>query len=135
MPHRLSFPRTFCILENVLRVTQKRHHVITSNISNLDTPGYRARDIDFKSALERAVHGGDRPALATTHAAHMRISAGAADAEEPEDAGEAFDGVNWVDLDQEMKKLTENRLLYQAAVEVLMRKVATLKTVISDGGR
>ena len=51
MPDRLSFRKTFRALENVIGLTQRRHALITSNISNLDTPGYKAKDIDFKTAL------------------------------------------------------------------------------------
>jgi len=134
MPQRLSSDRTFQFLEDVLRVTRNRHNVIAGNISNLDTPGYRSRDIDFKSALDRALHADLSPRLETTDPGHISLSSGASGEGRKVDAGEEFNGVNWVDIDEEMKKLTENRLMYRTAIEILMRKMATLRAVI-EGGR
>lgn len=41
--------------ETALRLRTQQMTLIASNIANADTPNYKARDIDFKTALERAV--------------------------------------------------------------------------------
>ena len=51
-----------------------------------------------------------------------------------EEKGE-WNGYNWVNIDKEMTKLTENNLIYREAVETLLRKIALIKEVIKEGGR
>ena len=41
-------------LERVLNVTSERHQLVVTNMANVDTPGYRAKDLDFRSELQRA---------------------------------------------------------------------------------
>jgi flagellar basal-body rod protein FlgB len=45
------------LLERFLDLAAKRQGLITSNIANVDTPGYRAKDIDFQGELQRALQG------------------------------------------------------------------------------
>ena len=44
-------------LGRFLDLAVARHGLITSNLANIDTPGYRARDINFRQELERAGDG------------------------------------------------------------------------------
>ena len=135
MPNNLSFNKTFRALENAISITQQRHTLIAGNISNLDTPGFRAKDIDFKTAMARALESGSELNLTKTNPKHIDVGADAAHRIEPfEEEGE-YDGINWVNIDNEMRKLTENKLMYRTAVEVLLRKIAILKEVIREGGR
>ena len=135
MPDKLSFSKTFRALEDAISITQQRHTHIASNISNLDTPGFRAKDIDFKSAMARALESGPELNLTRTNPKHIDRGMDAAHRIEPfEEEGE-YDGINWVNIDNEMRKLTENKLMYRTAVEVLLRKIAILKEVIREGGR
>jgi len=135
MPDKLSFSKTFRALEDAISITQQRHTLIASNVSNLDTPGFRAKDIDFKTAMARALESGPELNLARTSPKHIDLGMDAAHRIEPiEEEGE-YDGINWVNIDNEMRKLTENKLMYRTAVEVLLRKIAILKEVIREGGR
>ena len=45
------------LLARYLDLTATRQSLITSNIANIDTPGYRTRDIDFHGELQRAIQG------------------------------------------------------------------------------
>ncbi len=135
MPDQLSFGRTVQTLQQVLRIARDRHSVIAANISNVDTPGYRPRDIDFQKALGRAMDSADTAALTRTHEAHIaadRNSASAMDIDE--DAGE-WNGINHVNLDREIGKLAENNLTYRSGVEVMLRRIAALNEVIREGGK
>lgn len=42
------------VLERALNVTAKRHELVVTNMANIDTPGYRTKDLDFRSELQRA---------------------------------------------------------------------------------
>jgi len=134
MPDRLSFQHTFQALVQAIGLTQKRNSLIASNISNLDTPNYRPKDIDFKSAMAQALESESNVQMKMTHPRHMDISSQKAmEADLFEEKGE-WNGINWVDIDQSMVKLTENSLLYRVATETLLRKIAMMKEVIKEGG-
>ncbi|MFH1077537.1 MAG: flagellar basal body rod protein FlgB [Pseudomonadota bacterium] len=131
----MSFSKTFQALERAISITQKRHALITSNISNIDTPGYKAKEVDFKAALEKALtseHGVD---LVQTNPRHIALETGGAAGVETIEETSGWNGYNWINIDKEMTRLTENNLIYRTSVEVLLRKIAILKEVIKEGGR
>ena len=135
MPDKLSFNKIFHTLENAISIAQKRNAIIGSNISNIDTPGYRAKEIDFKTALTRALGFDHQLNLLRTNPEHIDLGMDAALGVEPfEEKGE-WNGYNWVNIDKEMTRLTENNLIYRTSVETLLRKIAILKEVIREGGR
>jgi len=130
------FNHSFQVLEKAVGIAQQRQSLIVNNISNMDTPDFKPREIDFKAALQNAIDSGDHDiVLSKTHENHMGIdTTGELPADSYEDKGD-FDGLNWVDMDHEMKKLTENKLVYRTAVDAMLRKINIMKTVIKDGGR
>ena len=135
MPDRLSFQHTFHALERAMGITQKRNDLIASNISNLDTPNYRSKDIDFEAAMARALASDQNTGMKKTHPKHMDLSSNSAMGEDIfEEKGE-WNGINWVNVDESMVKLTENSLLYRTAAETLLRKLALVREVIKEGGR
>ena len=121
-------------LRSALDLYAARHRVLTENIANVETPGYRARDLDFQSALLRAftppdpgadtgnVIGGSRGD--TESAAQVVID---------RDAALKVDG-NSVDLDTQMARLSENAFRLTALSRMLARQYEGLKSAI-DGGR
>lgn len=133
MPEKLSFKKTFHALENALNITQRRHNVIASNISNLDTPNYKAKDIDFKTALTQALESDHQMNLVRTDPGHIDLNRNSAPGAEPFTEEGEWNGFNWVDIDREMLKLTENNLIYRTTTETLLRKIAILKEVIRGG--
>jgi flagellar basal-body rod protein FlgB len=135
MPDKVSFSKTFSALERAIEIAQQRHTHITSNISNLDTPNYRAKEIDFKRALAQALESDNGFNLVKTHKGHIDMGINASGRIEPfEEEGE-WNGFNWVEIDKEMTKLMENNLMYRTAIESLLRRLNTLKEVIREGGR
>ncbi|MFW6147561.1 MAG: flagellar basal body rod protein FlgB [Thermodesulfobacteriota bacterium] len=131
----ISFKKIFHTLERTVSLAHQRHDSIASNISNLDTSNYKPRDIDFKGALSRAIESDNGISLSKTHPGHMDVGMDPDGSLQPvEETGE-WNGYNWVNIDKEMVKLIENNLLHRTAVEVLLRKIATLKEVIREGGR
>ena len=136
MPDNLTFAKTFNTLEQAINLTQQRHSLIAGNISNLDTPGFKAKDIDFKATLAEAMESSKGHNPIKTDSNHFDIGLNPGDnTTEPFEEEAEFDGINWVSIDSEMNKLTENKLMYRASVEALMRKMALLKEVIKEGGR
>ena len=133
MPTNEIFGKTFTTLEKSLDILDKRQTLINSNIANLDTPGYEPREINFREALDNAMNAKTIGMLQTHprhfapidgYSGHMYI-----------DTDQTSNGINCVDIDKEMTKLTENNLMYRTGIEVLLRKLATVKHVIIEGGK
>ncbi len=110
--------------EQLIQLHVKRHTIITSNIANADTPNYKAKDIDFNKALNQEVKQ-----LAVTHEKH--IAGG------PEQSGEIItkkggewkDGNN-VELNEEIAKMTENKLMHDFYIARFSGYVKKFKQVI-----
>jgi flagellar basal-body rod protein FlgB len=134
MPDKLSFGKTFSALEKAIGIAQQRNAVITSNISNLDTPGYKPKDINFKSELARALETNHKTDLTRTDPRHISMQMNGDQMIEPYEEQGEWNGYNWADIDSEMTKLTENNLVYRTAVEALLRKMNLLKEVVREGG-
>ena len=102
-----------------------RQQLLASNIANADTPNYKARDIDFKNALQGALSGASG-ALTTTSSRHLATSPG-------RDAGAApllyraplqgsVDG-NTVDMDVERSQFADNAIHYEAGLTFLTHEI------------
>jgi flagellar basal-body rod protein FlgB len=117
------FDRTMTLLEHVLDLRAARHRIIASNIANEETPGYRAKELDFQDALASAVRQPPGGGLLATHARHFgqRSDAGMQVAgrlvELP--AGELPLDANSVNLELEMAKLADNGLNYNTAATIM----------------
>lgn len=127
MPVKSLFGKTYHLIERSLDIARLRHGVIASNVANLDTPGYRPKEIRFDEALKDAQER-NQVGLSRTHPLHFAAQGGAYEISY-EEGGER------VDIDQEMSRLAENNLRYQTDIEVLLRKFSMLKQGIIEGGR
>src|SRR5205814_7866895 len=135
------FDTTLARLERSLDVRLARHNVLSANIANVDTPGYTAKDVDFKAAMAAAEQSGSAESmtLAATDESHLGAGAAASisthSAEMPlvDATGSApgLDG-NKVDLDRTMVALAENGLQYGASARAAGKKLAILRYVSSD---
>ena len=106
-------------LTQALSFHAQRHEVLAANIANVETPGYRARDIEFADALADAFGAEDVP------------GASVRSLDRPSGTGRP-DG-NTVDIDMEMARLAENRGRFTTYAEILARRLAALRRAI-DGG-
>lgn len=120
---------------DALPLREQRLKLIASNLANADTPGYRARDIDFNAALAAA--GQARQATAAphreAHPAHLSLAAGngLAGFETVRAAAQpSLDG-NTVDPDAERAAYGRAALEYRATLNFLESRVRTLLTAIT----
>lgn len=116
-----------------------RHNVTASNIANAETPGYKAKMVDFEGALERAldVEGiGGEMATAPDHFAMGTgaISRSKADVYDNPEGNVTNDG-NSVDLEREMATLQENSILYKAALQLINKKLGAIRYAATEGNR
>lgn len=122
-----------------INMRQLRQNVTTANIANAETPGYKAKKLDFEEALSRAVDMEKFGEATISDPDHVMVGQGAlsnvrADVYDNPDVNIAPDG-NTVNLEKEMTALAENSVLYKAAVQLMNKKMAALKYAIAEGGR
>ncbi len=133
------FDRTTDALSSSLSFRSLRQNVHTSNIANAETPGYKAKKVDFEDALQRALDLEGATVQAGSSPEHFAIGPGAisrakADVyDNPE--GNVTNDQNTVDLEREMTALQENSILYKAAMQLINKKLGALRYVATEGGR
>ncbi len=116
----------------------RRSQVITSNIANAETPGFRALGYDFEKQLQEVTGGSEAIPVRTNNPKHLHNAFTQADGTIRPDVfvrpteSVAHDG-NTVDIDTEMAQFSENQILYRASVETLNRKLGMLRYAISGG--
>jgi flagellar basal-body rod protein FlgB len=112
-------------LERVLDVSAFRHQVIAANLANVDTPGYRTRDLrPFAGEIERAMAGAE-PSLAGQSFAPI--------ANEIRGLLERPDGNN-VSVERESLLLAQNQLRFQVAVQFMKAEFHRISLAITGGG-
>lgn len=119
-----------------------RMEVIAGNLANANTPGYKAQDIDFNSAMDRALKDQRSPSSASgglvkTHENHMSGGTRTASSfdlkyrvpEQP-DTGDG----NTVEVQAERNRFLDTGMRYQASVEFLNGKIKGMKKALSSSG-
>jgi flagellar basal-body rod protein FlgB len=136
---RLLFTdKTPLVLKKALDFQSERQLLISSNISNIDTPGYQAKDIDFKGALKDALGSGDDLALRSTHRDHIGPNQDALKGLQAElfsESDPAKSNGNNVNIDKEMMKLAENQISYNATVQMLAKRTSTIRAAITENAQ
>lgn len=127
----------FSFEQTALRVRQQRQEVLASNIANADTPGYKARDMDFRQALEAATAGHKRlpdTQLALTSTRHIPGAAKSPQADTllyRQPLQPRLDG-NTVDMDVERVQFADNTARYQADLAVLSGRLKTMMAALQQ---
>ncbi|WDP89816.1 MAG: flagellar basal body rod protein FlgB [Desulfobacter sp.] len=131
------FGRTHQMISKSLDISAKRHNLISSNIANMDTIGYTPSDLDFQSALKRAMTGSEPDYMAKTHEKHLSFNDGRRPYEVRGEDSEDVDihHLDSVNIDTEMMHLMENNIKYKSTAEMLLRKAAILNYAIEEGGK
>lgn len=131
------FGHTFEMIGKSMDISTRRHNLIAGNIANIDTIGYTPSDIDFQSALKRAMTEPEPDDLDKTNENHLpgniEGSAGQINSMDSEDVDiYHLDSVN---IDTEMMNLMENNVKFRSTAEMLLRKMTILNYAIDEGGK
>jgi flagellar basal-body rod protein FlgB len=108
------------LLEKFLNLTSQRQQSVVTNMANVDTPGFRTRDIDFRTELMHAVNNEQ---TATTEPVMRQVSGLLA----------RPDGNN-VNLDREGLLLAETQMQFQIGVQLIRGEFRRLMSAINGGG-
>ncbi len=123
-------------LNTSLNLRLVNQNLISANVANADTPGYKAKTMEFEGALRDALGVGDgiqAQGSDAQHLVHHGTDPIAPEIYDDPNGVESLDG-NTVDRAHEMAKMAENQILYDASTEMLKRKLNMLKYAISEGG-
>ncbi|MDX9786397.1 MAG: flagellar basal body rod protein FlgB [Desulfobacterales bacterium] len=131
MANSLVTDNTINFLGKALSAGTKRHGLISANVANIDTIGYKAKDIDFKKMLTEVLEGETPGVLEQTQPRHFPRGTPLTLSGE----GEVITTGETVDIDQEMTRLAENNINYRTNLEMLLRKMNLMRTAVTEGGR
>lgn len=123
------------VLSQAMNMRTQRHQVLASNIANADTPGYKARDFSFDSAMQNVLAGraNSGVVLARTASGHIAGGSGAAHSaiQFRKETQSAVDG-NTVDMDVERTQIAENALQYQILTQLISDKFKGVRSALSS---
>ena len=109
-------------IEHYMNLLATRQKLVASNIANLDTPGYRTRDIDFHfefmSKMDAAEYGQVDPPTILEAGGQIVKNDG-----------------NDVSLDHEMRLLSENAIRFNVASSLMKGQMQSLRIAIQEGGK
>lgn len=127
----ISFDKAFGLHEAALKLRVERAGVLSSNLANADTPGYKARDINFQEALAAQMNG-KSGRMQATHNGHVDMSNGGRPAHEyiyRTPTQPSIDG-NTVEENVEHAEFMKNNMEFQAAFQLLNSKFKGLSKAI-----
>jgi len=108
-------------IEHYMDLLSARQQLVISNLANIDTPGYKSKDIDFQTELENSMQPGGTPAFKAKPAVF-----------EAPDLVIKSDGNN-VSLDRETRLLAENALRFSVASSLMKGQLKTIESAIKEG--
>jgi len=127
------------LLEKALKGSSLRHKVISNNIANINTPGYKRMEVSFESELAAAATNAaserTSAAMTRTHAKHLLPTSEAiapSRIRTIEDTSLRTDGNN-VDVDAEMAAMTKNQIYYSAITQRISGYYTNIKSAIKGG--
>ena len=124
----------FDLHTRALGLANQRLELLADNVANADTPNYKARDIDFRSAMQNTAQGGDLPML-TTRSGHLPSNGGGPNTTTPlyrVPEQPTLDG-NTVDSQKENAAIADTSVRYQATLTFLSSRIRGLRDAITGG--
>ena len=133
---------TVPVLEQVVNFTQARHGVLAGNIANLDTPGYKTRDIspdEFQNRLQEAVESRREKALSPTYEINARLAG--------RNTATGFDGMDKVresaksilyhdnsdvSIEQQVAEISKNHALHNLALNIMTAQFRLMRAAITE---
>lgn len=128
----ISFNNALGIHESALKFRSERASVLANNLANVDTPNYKARDIDFKQAMSQQLSNRSSFSAQTTHERHLdasSISSNEGDMLYRIPQQPSIDG-NTVEDQIEHAEYMKNALAFQSSFQLLNSKFQGLRSAI-----
>ena len=122
------------VLEQVVSFSQARHTVLAGNIANIDTPGYRTRDLsleDFQARLREAIETRHKPThkMSLGNRTDDRMPAMAKVAEDVETI--LYHDDSNVGIEYQVTEMVKNQMQHNMALTIMSNQMKLLETAIS----
>ncbi len=130
--------RTLTALAKALDGSSLKHRTIAHNIANINTPGYKRKEVNFQEQLKVTLEKSQKNTLATTHSQHIHTRTNLSNVKPivfQDNSTSMRPDKNNVDLDQEMTQNAANNIYYNAVIGQLNKRISLLKHVITEGRR
>ncbi len=132
----VSFDKAFGVHDDALKLRTMRAEILAHNLANADTPGFKARDIDFRTTLQQAAEGRLQAsaglALQTSHARHLSTDKPAYTLQgvplelKYRQPSQASMDDNTVETEQELARFARNAGDFQASMTFLSSRIRGL---------
>ena len=126
------FGGTISSLENGLSYATLNQKTIANNIANVDTPNYKAKNVNFKNMLEEEKRSSISAYRTDNRHYDFSITQSAPGVSSIDNLRYRNNG-NAVDMDEQQAKMAENQIYYNALIDRVNGKLNTLNTVIKGG--
>jgi flagellar basal-body rod protein FlgB len=130
----MKLDNAFSLYEHTVKLRSKRAEVLAANMANADTPGYKARDFDFRKVLEaqRGASQVQPVRLVSTHANHLggsQQSFSTLHLQYRTPSQPSLDG-NTVEVETEQAAFSRNAMEFQASMRFLDGRIKSLKSAL-----
>lgn len=138
---------TIPILEQVVNFTESRHGVLAGNVANLDTPGYKTRDLSpalFQESLKEAIDVRNHPVRPNFDSRELGIESATSTQQHEAKQLAAFSKVkdsmrsilrhdgDDVSMEQQVNEITKNQQQHNMAVSIMSAQFRLLRTAITE---
>lgn len=126
--------KTLQALAAGLKFREMRQEIISSNVANAETPGYKAKRLDFEKALARALDVDGEMQMNIESSKHFNVGSGGFENLQPESYqdpnGIVSENGNTVDREKEMAMMAQNKIMYDTLVQLMNKKLGLMKYTI-----
>jgi flagellar basal-body rod protein FlgB len=113
-----------------------RQELMTGNVANAQTPGYKSVKLDFEEALARATDVDGNLSMNASDERHFNVGGGGFNNLEPEvyedPNGIVSENGNTVDVEAEMARMAENKIMYDTTVQLINKKLGLMKYALNS---
>ena len=135
---RQLFERHIQLTGKVMDLRLQRQNIVGGNIANVNTPGYKARRLEFEDKLQSALNQNELGKMTRTTAAHMPATFSPdgfqGDGITEFKAREVI-GKDVVDLDREMTTNAKNTMIYNALASIIKKNFQGMQQTIQEGAK
>lgn len=128
--------KTLQALAAATKFREMRQEIISSNIANAEVPGFKSKRLDFEKALARALDVDGHLTMKVEDEKHFDVGSGGFDNLQPElyedPNGVVSENGNTVDVQEEMALMAENKIMYDALVQLMNKKLGLMKYTINS---
>lgn len=123
------------VLTRALAGSAEKSRLISNNIANISTPGYKRQDLNFKSRLKKEISTSDQKNLTVSNKKHIPFSKKYFSFQQQENNRNFRNDGNSVDIDVEMAEMAKNNIYYNVIANRVSGHFSIINQVIQQGGK